>query len=77
MILALFIQLEGAVERRINLPYNVETTLQTLETTLPGNLAVTDGVTLRYNTRDIMCLEMLELESIDKSIHYDIIQVNG
>ena len=75
LILAFWIQLDGEIDRRVPLAYNVETTLQVLETTLPGDLAAAEEVKLRYNTRDVMCLEMLELESLDKSLHYDIIQV--
>ena len=62
-------------ERKIYLPYNESDELKVLEREIPGDLANAESVQFRYAARDIMCIEMLELESLDGAIHFNIIQV--
>ena len=76
--LALTYHLDDDRERRIELPYDVEVGRDGnpwIEGVLPGDLDNAVKVTFEYKTRDIMCLEALELETIDGSKKYKIIQV--
>ena len=43
---------------------------------MSGSLEATSMVQFRYYVQDILCIEKLELESMDKSMHFKIIQVN-
>lgn len=64
------------VERQVDLPYYSKLEWNVLEAELPGNLTAAETVTLRYDDLDILCIEMLELESLDRTLHLDIIQVD-
>ena len=74
-ILAFYITIGEENERKVYLPYNEDNEWTVLETVMPGNLSTAATVGFRYDDRDIMCIEMLELESLDGSLHFDIIQV--
>ncbi len=72
---ALAIKLDESVWQPIDMAYDTETTLNVLQTTMNGDLVEAESVQFRYTDRDVLCLEMLILESMDKSVVYDIIEV--
>ena len=76
LCLAFYIQLGEEVERKIYLPYHDQLVWNVLEAEMPGNLTSAETVKFRYDDRDIMCIEMLELETLEGNLHFDIIQVD-
>ena len=42
---------------------------------LNGALSTASKVKFSYRDRDILCMEMLQLESMDKTTSYNVIQV--
>ena len=64
-------------EQRIELPYDdASLQLQTHEAVMSGSLEATSMVQFQYYVQDILCIEKLELETLDQSMHFNIIQVN-
>ena len=70
---ALKIQLDSAAQMEIDLPYN-EQRSDIFDGAVMGDLDSTSLVTFEYTSRDIMCLEMLQLQSAQGKI-FNIIQV--
>ena len=62
-------------EQTINVDYHLKS-WDILEQVLLGNLAAAQRIQLKYEDCDIVCLELLQLETHDKSLHYEIIQVS-
>ena len=60
---AFYIQLQGGIRERVNLPYNVRGS-SVMKTRLKGDLETSDWVSLDYDQRDILCLEMVRLTTI-------------
>lgn len=62
--------------RRIDLRYDREADGNpVIEGVLKGNLRDADRIEFTYKTRDIMCLEMLEISTLDGEETYKLIQV--
>ena len=62
--------------RRIDLRYDREADGNpVIEGVLKGNLRDADRIEFTYKTRDIMCLEMLEISTLDGKDTYKLIQV--
>ena len=62
--------------RRIDLRYDREADGNpVIEGVLKGNLRHADRIEFTYKTRDIMCLEMLEISTLDGKDTYKLIQV--
>ena len=70
------LQLDEGPENPIDLPYYDDAKWIIMETLMPGDLGSTSKIHLRYSDRDILCIEMLALESVDTLLHFDIIQAN-
>jgi hypothetical protein len=72
-----FVQIDDEEEIKIWLKVNqISVGWIVLETDpLPGDLETAKKVKFRYTHRDILCLELLELQTIDRSKTFDIIQV--
>ena len=70
------IKIGSGTEQTINLNYHVPS-WDIMEQVLPGDLATARMIELQYNAYDIVCLESLELETLDKSHHFEIIQVSN
>ena len=71
----LTIKIGNGTEQTINLNYHLAT-WDIMEEVLPGDLAAARQIELQYKGYNILCLESLELETLDKSLHYKIIQVS-
>ena len=67
-------QLSNGPEIKVDLPYDVEAPLGVIEGVMKGTLETAHSVTFRYKQRDIMCLEMLELETLDRQTNIKVIQ---
>ena len=70
--------LDDDQEQRIELPYDTDVGRDGnpwIEGILSGDLENAVNVTFEYKMKDIMCLEALELETLDESKTYKIIQV--
>ena len=77
-MLALSVQLDNQPEERIEMAYDDKLLpLQVHEGIMSGSLETTNMVQFQYYVRDVLCIEMLELESMDGSMHFNIIQVNN
>ena len=70
------IRIGNGTAQTINLNYHLPS-WDIMEEVLPGDLAAAETIELQCNSWDIVCLESLELETIDKSLHYQIIQVSN
>lgn len=60
---AFYIQLQGGIRQKVNLPYNVRGS-NIMKSRMEGNLEEADWVSLDYVQRDILCLEMVRLTTI-------------
>lgn len=70
------IKIGAETEQKINLNLDKKS-WNILEEVLPGDLAVASTIELNYDSYDILCLETLEVETLDGSHHYKIIQVSN
>ena len=70
------IRIGNETAQTINLPINIKS-WNIMEEVLPGDLAAAQQIEVQFKRYDIVCLESLELETLDKSLHYQIIQVSN
>jgi len=70
------LQLDGGKKQILDLPYDDDKKWEILETVVEGNLETTERINFQYHDRDILCIEMLQLESIEENLKFDIIQVS-
>lgn len=69
------IKLDDGTDQIIDLDYHLKS-WKIFEKIFPGDLAGAQTVQLQYKAYNILCLERLELETLDGSKHFKILQVS-
>ena len=66
--------LAWGTENNVQVPLNDETS-NVMSIELEGALSTASKVKFAYRYRNILCMEMLQLESLDKTKTFNVIQV--
>ena len=69
-----FIAVDDSEEQIIPITAEKDQPLKVMSFLMHGNLETTESVRFRYVQQDIMCLEMLQLDALNTTLNYNLIQ---